>query len=212
MDPYHVLGVQRTQPLDAIEARFRVLLHETHPDLHVGEGRAAVVDAERRTRLLTEAMAQIRVDYTRASGTGTSAFGTMAAASSSGVWVDRHPVAALAPTRERAPVPCPHCGEAFVQLRDYQRHLTEAHPATAGTTRRTKNTHARRRRRKRMASSAERALEVLALVVAVVAFAAMVVARNAITPDNAAWLGPSLAVGMVCCVIAAFAILLMRSR
>jgi len=63
VDPYRVLGVDASWTLDEIEARYRELVLQHHPDLHRAEGPEAVALAERRTVLLNESMARIRKEH-----------------------------------------------------------------------------------------------------------------------------------------------------
>ncbi len=65
MNPYEVLGVAPTATMAEIEARYRLLLREYHPDVHHHEGPDAVAAAETTTRQLNSAMAMIRRDTTR---------------------------------------------------------------------------------------------------------------------------------------------------
>lgn len=62
MNPYRELGVHPTSSIDEIEARYRLLMREHHPDFHQGEGAEAIAEAERRTRNLNFAMDRIRQD------------------------------------------------------------------------------------------------------------------------------------------------------
>jgi hypothetical protein len=62
MNPYRELGVQPTASIDEIEARYRLLMREHHPDFHQDEGAEALAEAERRTRNLNAAMDRIRQD------------------------------------------------------------------------------------------------------------------------------------------------------
>jgi hypothetical protein len=60
MNPYRELGVEPTASIDEIEARYRLLMREHHPDYHQGSGPDGLAEAERRTRNLNWAMDQIR--------------------------------------------------------------------------------------------------------------------------------------------------------
>lgn len=60
MDPYQVLGIPASSSTDELEARYRFLLRRYHPDVHHLDGPRGVAEAEYATRLLNEAMAQIR--------------------------------------------------------------------------------------------------------------------------------------------------------
>jgi len=62
MNPYEVLGVTPSASMPEIEARYRLLLREYHPDLHHHEGAEAVAFAEAATRSLNSAMEQLRRD------------------------------------------------------------------------------------------------------------------------------------------------------
>jgi hypothetical protein len=60
VNPYEVLGVTPGASMAEIEARYRLLLREYHPDLHHHEGADAVAFAEATTRNLNSAMDQLR--------------------------------------------------------------------------------------------------------------------------------------------------------
>lgn len=60
--PYAVLGVAPTMSTTEIEAAYRRLLREHHPDLHAMGTAEEQVAAEQRTRELTTAMEAIRAD------------------------------------------------------------------------------------------------------------------------------------------------------
>ena len=62
MSPYRVLGVAPTTSTSEIEAAYRRLLREHHPDLHATGSAEERDAAERRTRELTLAMEAIRAD------------------------------------------------------------------------------------------------------------------------------------------------------
>ncbi|RMH46200.1 MAG: molecular chaperone DjiA [Alphaproteobacteria bacterium] len=61
-DPYAVLGVERTAPVDEIRARWRELVRETHPDRMLARGvpEEAVKLAERRLVAINRAWERIR--------------------------------------------------------------------------------------------------------------------------------------------------------
>jgi curved DNA-binding protein CbpA len=61
MTPYEILGVTPTTSLTEIEARYRLLLREYHPDLHQDEGPEAIAYCEAMTRSINSAMARVRV-------------------------------------------------------------------------------------------------------------------------------------------------------
>jgi hypothetical protein len=69
MNPYRELGVHPTSSIEEIEARYRLLMREHHPDFHQGEGTDALAEAERRTRNLNWAMDRIRQDRESESAT-----------------------------------------------------------------------------------------------------------------------------------------------
>src|SRR5690606_14217569 len=62
MNPYRELGVTPTASIDEIEARYRLLMRENHPDFHQDAGPDALAESERRTRNLNWAMDRIRQD------------------------------------------------------------------------------------------------------------------------------------------------------
>ncbi len=61
MTPYEILGVTPTTSLTEIEARYRLLLREYHPDLHQDEGPEAIAYCEAMTRSINSAMARVRL-------------------------------------------------------------------------------------------------------------------------------------------------------
>jgi hypothetical protein len=60
MNPYEVLGVSPAATMAEIQARYRLLLRECHPDLHQGEGAEALAELEVRTRNLNLAIEKLR--------------------------------------------------------------------------------------------------------------------------------------------------------
>lgn len=62
MNPYRELGVTPAASIEEIEARYRLLMREHHPDFHQDAGPDALAEAERRTRNLNWAMDRIRQD------------------------------------------------------------------------------------------------------------------------------------------------------
>jgi hypothetical protein len=62
-DPYRTLGVAPTSSIEEVEARYRLLLRENHPDMHFAEGPEAVAHYEQVTRALNEAMAAVRAGW-----------------------------------------------------------------------------------------------------------------------------------------------------
>lgn len=210
MDPYTVLGVQRTQSLEEIEARFRALLRETHPDLHHQHGPGQEEEAQRRTRLLTEAMGSIRSDYATA-GAAVGTFGGTSASggATSGAWVDR---ASSSPAeRSRNPVACPHCGEEFVELSQFEGHLASAHPASAKTAKRAPR-KPRVKRERRGARRAERALETSALAITVVGMVLLGVFQQPLTDQFGLWVRPMTVVMMSLGLVMVGVLLLQRRR
>jgi hypothetical protein len=63
MNPFEVLGVSPSSPIDDIEATYRRLLRAHHPDLHHDASAAELAEAENRTRQLNQAMALIRAGW-----------------------------------------------------------------------------------------------------------------------------------------------------
>jgi hypothetical protein len=137
MDPYEALGVTPSTPLPEIEAAYRLLLLQHHPDLHQSDGPSAVERAEAMTRRLTLAMAHVRADH----GLGTRP------ADGSRVRQHRprdyhtdhgHRPGATTSADGRAdwsqyathgsdPVPCPYCGQPFRDLDAFMHHLDSRH-------------------------------------------------------------------------------------
>lgn len=62
MNPYRELGVTPAASIEEIEARYRLLMREHHPDFHQDAGPDELAEAERRTRNLNWAMDRIRQD------------------------------------------------------------------------------------------------------------------------------------------------------
>lgn len=60
MNPWEVLGVSPSAGIEEVEARYRLLLREYHPDLHQAEGPEAIEYCEAMTRTLNDAMTRIR--------------------------------------------------------------------------------------------------------------------------------------------------------
>jgi len=214
MDAYAVLGVVRTQPLDQIEARFRVLLHETHPDLYGAAGPSAVADAERRTRLLTEAMAQIRDDYASAASS-VVVFGDPREPTASGAWTTSPAPTSAGPVpsatrRPRDPVACPHCGQGFVQLADFELHLATEHEARPGSLKRKGAGPPQHRRSGRGSRRLERMLETIAVLVAVLAAVGATALHDPITEMTGPWMRPVLALTVLLCLFLAGGILFFR--
>lgn len=108
-NPYEVLGVTPSASTAEIETRYRLLLREFHPDVHQHEGPEAILDAERMTRELNDAIARIR------SGEAINT------AEPKPPW--QSPPSD--PVDEA--VPCPFCGMGFVRLDSYESHLSYVH-------------------------------------------------------------------------------------
>ncbi len=153
MNPYEVLGVAPTATTAEIEARYRLLLREYHPDVHHHEGADAVAAAETTTRQLNTAMAMIRRDPDRTSR--GSATRTAQDRERENQWVGDNPFwrppddprttqrgarddgEEPAPTYDwfgnpiehhpNEPVPCPFCGRGYQRLDDYEFHLESVH-------------------------------------------------------------------------------------
>lgn len=63
MNPYEVLGVSPAATMAEIQARYRLLLREYHPDLHQGEDAAAIAEMEARTRNINLAIEKLRESF-----------------------------------------------------------------------------------------------------------------------------------------------------
>jgi len=209
MDPYSLLGVDRTQPLDTLEAHFRQLLHETHPDVHRASGDGAVAEAERRTRLITDAMGQIRSDYANA-GTTASFASAQATVATSGAWVELRQKEIGGRVREREAVSCPHCGRSFFQLAEFQLHLTTDHTDSAAVVRRKKRSRAIPKREGKAGKTLERTLETLVLFVACIGVVGSVTFKNQLIAATGPWMAPVLVVVIVMCVFGAIGALALR--
>lgn len=117
VDPYSVLGVSFGASLEEIEAAYRSQVREHHPDLHYADGPDAIAAAEQRTRVLTEAMAQIRAEASGATVAPPGAWRTGT----------RTPPPPRRPVRPPADAICPYCGATFGLMRDFSAHLDAAH-------------------------------------------------------------------------------------
>ncbi len=209
MDPYSLLGVDRTQPLETIEARFRQLLHETHPDVNRAAGDAAIAEAERRTRLITDAMGQIRSDY--ASAVSTVSFASaQSTVATSGAWVEQRRNEIGGRARQRDAVSCPHCGREFFQLAEFQLHLTTDHTDSAAVARRKKRSRAIPKREGKAAKTMERTLETLVLFLACIGVVGSVTFKNQLIAATGPWMAPVLAVVILMCVLGAIGALALR--
>ncbi len=156
MNPYRELGVDPTASISEIEARYRLLMREYHPDFHQHAGPEGLAQAERRTRNLNGAMDRIRQD--RASESDTPAWswepdgrhsrddGDRPGADTGrqGPWAGENPFwrppgehGVGNDTRARdwsgnaiptdEPVPCPFCRKPFRRLAGYEQHLRDVH-------------------------------------------------------------------------------------
>lgn len=162
-DPYRLLGVTPQSSPDEVEARYRLLLREYHPDLHLAEGPDAVARYEDLTRQLNDAMARVRDDWKRGKVGGGTASGEPRAGRASahdggaGPWwsVPRDDATGEPPPwweqpadrPERdwfgnpvhhepdEPVPCPYCGAGFTRLTAFEAHLADAHKVVRHTDR-----------------------------------------------------------------------------
>jgi hypothetical protein len=130
MDPYLVLGVSPSASIEEVEARYRLLLREHHPDLHQREGPEAVRSAEVATRNLNGAMAAIRdgLPYrggARGRGGGGESMRPHDADTETNPMTDwfGHPI----DHRGDQTVPCPFCGRPYDRLDDFELHLVRKH-------------------------------------------------------------------------------------
>lgn len=60
MNPYEVLGVSSSASIEEVEARYRLLIREYHPDLHQDEGPQSLAHCLAVTQELNAAMTRIR--------------------------------------------------------------------------------------------------------------------------------------------------------
>jgi DnaJ domain len=130
LDPYHVLGVSPSASIEEVEARYRLLLREHHPDLHQREGPEAVKSAEAATRNLNGAIAAIRDglpyrDGGRARGGAADSMRPDESGAEASPMTDwfGHPI----DHRPYEPVPCPFCGRPYDRLDDFELHLVRRH-------------------------------------------------------------------------------------
>jgi hypothetical protein len=157
MNPYRELGVHPTASIEEIEARYRLLMREHHPDFHQGEGAEALAESERRARNLNLAMDRIRQDRDSEGSTPSWAWDDPATDDAyddagaedrrRGPWAGDNPfwrppgdergTRVNNDTRARdwfgnaiptdEPVPCPFCRRPFDRLAEYEEHLQDAH-------------------------------------------------------------------------------------
>ena len=157
MNPYRELGVHPTASIEEIEARYRLLMREHHPDFHQGEGDEALAEAERRTRNLNGAMDRIRQDRDSEHDTPSWSWDDPIADDADdtatnddrrrGPWAGDNPfwrppgdereTRVNNDTRARdwygnaiptdEPVPCPFCRRPYDRLAEYEAHLKDAH-------------------------------------------------------------------------------------
>lgn len=156
VDPYRVLGVEASWTLDEIEARYRELVLQYHPDLHRQEGPEAVATAEHRTVLLNDAMARLRKEHPAAgyaaagggfsTGNGSSAGGGATKTGGFGgfsepdtsTWTTgpngedfgikfQWPPPPEEEFKPKRQQPCPFCGEVFEDLPTFEAHLGAEH-------------------------------------------------------------------------------------
>lgn len=143
-DPYEVLGCPSSTPLEEIEATYRLLLRQHHPDLHQSEGPDAVARAEHTTRRLNLAIAHIRHTHGKAADRSGPVPPSDAGRRGGGFGGYRYTGPDPWQTQKRQPsadadwsdgdghdphepVPCPYCGVGFVTLDEFSTHLTVAH-------------------------------------------------------------------------------------
>jgi len=157
VDPYRVLGVEASWTLDEIEARYRELVLQYHPDLHRQEGPEAVATAEHRTVLLNDAMARVRKEhpahrYASAAGSPGRENGNTSGGAGS-TTTSGHPGFSDPDTsswttgpdgedfgikyqwppppeeefKPKRQQPCPFCGEVFDELPIFEAHLNGEH-------------------------------------------------------------------------------------
>ena len=144
MDPYEVLGLTASASDDDIETQYRLLLRRHHPDMHQSEGPRAVAQAEYATRLLNQAMTQIRGERERRGsnpGAATGATGpgdgeraharprATPPGAAAGAATDAPPQAEgpwwAGP--QKAGSPCPFCGLHIADYPSYEAHLQDSH-------------------------------------------------------------------------------------
>ncbi len=145
MNPYEVLGVDRSSTIDEIETSYRRLLRAHHPDLHHAGSPDDLAGAEQRTRELNEAMALIRAGWhpSRAGGPASWPRGAAAASTrrSRSRWEDalhlrddtdwyRNP---WHDGRTSSLVQCPLCLQVFGDRARFRLHLGRDHHLTEDT-------------------------------------------------------------------------------
>lgn len=167
-DPYRLLGVTPQSSPEEVETRYRLLLREYHPDLHLAEGPEAVARYEALTRQLNDAMARVRADWRsngppgNPGGHGVADPTPTGGGPAAGPWwsVPRDdttgPWWATSAESERdwfgnpirneadTAVPCPYCGAAFTRLAAFETHLATDHQVRRRTERTLRNHPLRR--------------------------------------------------------------------
>jgi curved DNA-binding protein CbpA len=203
MDPYVVLGARKSWTLDEIEARFRELLRECHPDRHANDGPEATALAEEQTRRLTEAMAVIRRDHPRrAMPSGVSGVsGVHASAEAAAGWATGEDGGDFGisfgwPTAsdpaDLITRPCPLCGVTFDDADLLAIHVKSVHDLDP--TRPAKSAKRRRGRRHRHRSRSSRVTEWIALAAVVALVITFLVARMSMTGTTKAIFEPLMLV------------------
>lgn len=133
MNPYETLGVEPGEPIEEIETSYRLMLRRFNPKGMPGVDPATKADAAIRTREIHAAMAQVRKDH-RGGGPRTwgledeppgAADDLPYAPGSSAVPAAAEPEWTFDDLLER--VPCPYCGEGFLELDAFRRHLRDVH-------------------------------------------------------------------------------------
>ena len=226
MDPYRVLGVERSWSMSDIESSYRELVREAHPDRHIHEGADAVAIADERTRILNEAMAQIRDRHAPFAvpggggrggptapganqggwmGTGTNPADTWATGEDGSDFGIKFgwslPDEERGRTRAAAPQPCPMCGESFTSLNDFTAHMHMVHQRDP--TRVTGRSRGRRRRRRSRGPQLIPFLEWLGFVLCSTAVFAILIWRTTLPPKEVDTVTPVLvAVVIVTLVVA----------
>ena len=150
-DPYEVLGLAPNATIDAAEEAYHHRLLRCHPDLHAAEGPEAVARAEEQTRVLNDAIHEIRHGYRptpRSTGRSSRSSSTSSSGRASGrAGTREQPWPGTADRRRsHAPVPCPFCGDLMSSLSGFEDHLARAHQAQYRTTRKANRRHARAQR------------------------------------------------------------------
>ncbi|MBI2705737.1 MAG: hypothetical protein HYX32_10680 [Actinobacteria bacterium] len=188
MTPYEILGVEQDAPIDEVETSYRLMLRRFHPQSLATADPATKADAAIRTRELHSAMAQVRKDL-RGGGPRTwgleealddeAQVGLVESGGPGGETAVRRGASKTDPDWMHDDllelVPCPYCGQGFLDLDPFRQHLAESHALRL-----------KKRKRGRLGPSV---LEVLGVGRCVVAIVLLLASLAVLLIGGPVWLG-----------------------